>query len=317
MIYRVAVGATKAEPWLTNGPKISGLKFGPDGQFYAATQGESPKIVSIDPATQAIRDVATGVKPNDLIVSKAGWIYFTDTGAGQVQAVPIAAKSLSRPRTVAGGITSPNGIALSPKQDFLYVSEYGGTNVWSFAIAADGSLSAGERSMTLVVPYLRWLIEEDRKLTPLKELQGLIWEEGYGSGELQGPLYPDVAPALHRWRQAGLTLAVYSSGSVKAQQLIYGHSNAGDLRSWFHYWFDTRMGPKLEPASYIRIVKAMGAEASMVLFISDSIGELEAARSNGLPVLFSDRHGSDDSLDLPARFPTITSFDGLNPRRVA
>jgi enolase-phosphatase E1 len=172
-------------------------------------------------------------------------------------------------------------------------------------------------SMTLVVPYLRWLIEEDRKLTPLKELQGLIWEEGYGSGELQGPLYPDVAPALHRWRQAGLTLAVYSSGSVKAQQLIYGHSNAGDLRSWFHYWFDTRMGPKLEPASYIRIVEAMGAEASMVLFISDSIGELEAARSNGLPVLFSDRHGSDDSLDLPARFPTITSFDGLNPRRVA
>lgn len=152
LIYRVAVGATQAKPWLTNGPKISGLKFGPDGQFYAATQGESPKIVAIDPASQAIRDVATGVKPNDLIVSKAGWIYFTDTGAGQVQAVPIAAKSLSRPRTVAGGITSPNGIALSPKQDFLYVSEYGGTNVWSFAIAADGSLSAGERSMTLVVP---------------------------------------------------------------------------------------------------------------------------------------------------------------------
>ncbi|MFM7803148.1 MAG: SMP-30/gluconolactonase/LRE family protein, partial [Verrucomicrobiota bacterium] len=151
-IHRVAAGSDKAEPWLTNGPKVSGLKFGPDGRLYAATQGDAPKIVAIDPKTQALEDVATGVKPNDLIVSKAGWIYFTDTGAGQVQAVPIGAKALSRPRTVAGGITSPNGIALSPRQDFLYVSEYGGTNVWSYAIAADGSLTAGERSMTLVVP---------------------------------------------------------------------------------------------------------------------------------------------------------------------
>jgi sugar lactone lactonase YvrE len=89
------------------------------------------KIIAIDPATKEITDIAVDVKPNDLIVSKSGWVYFTDTAAGQVQAVPISAKGMSRPRVVAGGINKPNGIALSPKQESLVVSEYGGTNVWS------------------------------------------------------------------------------------------------------------------------------------------------------------------------------------------
>lgn len=163
-----------------------------------------------------------------------------------------------------------------------------------------------------VQPYLQWLIQEDRKLTPLKELQGLIWEEGYGSGSLQGPLYPDVAPALRRWQAGGLGLAVYSSGSVKAQQLIYGHSNAGDLRPLFQHWFDTRIGSKLEPDSYIRIVAHLNAKPKGVLFISDSLGELQAASSCGLPVLHCDRSESRiGSVDCGG-FESVQCFDDLD-----
>ncbi len=167
-----------------------------------------------------------------------------------------------------------------------------------------------------VIPYLRWLIQQDRKLTPLKELQGLIWDAGYHSGELVGPLYADVAPALRLWHSAGLGLAVYSSGSVAAQQLIYGCSNAGDLRPLFTHWFDTRIGSKLEPASYQRILESLGATAEQVLFISDSPGELAAARAAGLPVLLSDR--PEDGVDPQAGrgFTRIQSFSELDPREL-
>jgi enterochelin esterase family protein len=149
----------KVELWLENGPKISGMKFGPDGRLYAASQGtvggpkdEKKKILAIDPATKKISTVATDVVPNDLVVSRAGWIYFTDTGAGQVVMVPTTAGGMSRPRAAAGGINKPNGISLSADQRFLIVSEYGGTNVWSYAVADDGSLRWGERYMELRVP---------------------------------------------------------------------------------------------------------------------------------------------------------------------
>ena len=162
----------KPEKWLADGPKISGLKRGPDGKLYAATQGgpgdEKPRIIAIDPSTKAIETVASNVRPNDLVVTRAGFIYFTDTGAGQVVMVPTSARNLSGPRPVAGGLTSPNGIALSPDHRWLWVSEYNGTNLWSFRIdgagAPDaptpshpngplpGSLSSGERYGTLVVP---------------------------------------------------------------------------------------------------------------------------------------------------------------------
>ena len=164
-----------------------------------------------------------------------------------------------------------------------------------------------------VLPYLHWLIRQDRKLTPLKELQGMLWEEGYGSGDLQGPLYPDVAPALRRWRAAGLELSVYSSGSVKAQQLIYGHSNEGDLRSLFQHWFDTRIGSKLEATSYERIVAELNIEAAAVLFISDSIDELQAASACGLAVLLCDRQESSHKQIASPGFLTIHSFAGLDP----
>ncbi len=156
IIYRIGANDTKPVPWLENGPRISGLKFGPDARLYACMQGVGTnnvkKIIALDPQTKQITDVATDVQTNDLIVSKAGWLYFTDTGAGAVVRVPITARGMSRPPPVAGGINKPNGISLSADQRLLIVSEYGGTNVWSFVIASDGSLHAGERYMELPTP---------------------------------------------------------------------------------------------------------------------------------------------------------------------
>lgn len=162
VIYRVGVGESKPVAWLENGPKISGLKPGPDGKLYAATQGElagdakdKKRIIVIDPVTKQIETVATEVTPNDLIVSKAGWIYFTDTGPGQVVGVPTSARNLSRPAPVAGGINKPNGISLTPDHQQLVVSEYGGSNVWTFLIGPDGKVQGGERNMELRVPVGR------------------------------------------------------------------------------------------------------------------------------------------------------------------
>jgi len=168
-----------------------------------------------------------------------------------------------------------------------------------------------------VVPYLQWLIAQDRKLTALKDLQGLIWEEGYAQGHLKAPLYDDVADALQQWRSQRLTLAVYSSGSVQAQQMLYANSSAGDLRSLFSDWFDTRIGPKQQASSYTSICQAMQAgDPSAVLFISDSPGELEAAQAAGLPVVQSNRPG--DAVIAGRGFPAIESFrevriNGLSP----
>ena len=163
------------------------------------------------------------------------------------------------------------------------------------------------------VPYLQWLIQTDRKLPALKELQGIIWENGYNTGALTGPLYDDVAPALERWSMAGLKLAVYSSGSVKAQQLLYQHSNAGDLRDFFQHWFDTTVGSKLEPTSYSRICQQLQLQSENVLFVSDSLSELEAAEKAGLQVLFSDRAPSASPCTLPNKYVHVHSFSSLNP----
>lgn len=128
---------------------------------------------------------------------------------------------------------------------------------------------------------LGWM-DADAKATPLKALQGLLWREGYASGALVGAMYPDVAPALRRWRQRGVRLYVYSSGSVEAQQLIFRHSAAGDLSGLLSGYFDTRAGPKREAASYAAIATAIGREAGSLLFLSDVAAELDAAAAAGL-----------------------------------
>jgi enolase-phosphatase E1 len=127
----------------------------------------------------------------------------------------------------------------------------------------------------------RW-IDEDRKLTPLKALQGMIWAQGYAAGELQGHVYAEVPEYLRRWHGQGRRLYVYSSGSVAAQRLIFGHTAFGDLTPLFSGYFDTRIGHKREAQAYERIAAEIGLPAAAILFLSDVGEELDAARAAGL-----------------------------------
>jgi sugar lactone lactonase YvrE/enterochelin esterase-like enzyme len=160
-LYKVGEDG-KAVAWFEGNPKISGMKFGPDGRLYCASQGtlggahdEKKALVAIEPDTKKVAVIATDVTPNDLVVSKTGWIYFTDTGAGQVIMCPTQTYGMPRPRVAAGGINKPNGIGLSPDGKFLIVSELGGTNAWSFMVNPDGTIWAGERYMELRAPVNR------------------------------------------------------------------------------------------------------------------------------------------------------------------
>jgi enolase-phosphatase E1 len=139
-----------------------------------------------------------------------------------------------------------------------------------------------------IATLLRW-IAEDRKETPLKTLQGLVWAAGYEAGELVSPVYPDAAQALRRWKGEGRDLYVYSSGSDAAPKLLFGHSEEGDLTPLFSGYFDTRTGPKLEPSSYATIAGRIGRPPGAILFLSDHPGEVSAALEAGMKALRIDR----------------------------
>lgn len=156
-----------------------------------------------------------------------------------------------------------------------------------------------ERAIAIL---LQW-IAEDRKATPLKALQGMVWAQGYRDGQLKGHVYPDAVQALREWKARGLDLYVYSSGSIQAQKLIFGCSEAGDLGPLFSGYFDTTSGPKRESASYARIAGAIGLPAAEILFLSDVVQELDAARDAGMRTLGLAREGG--SLD---GHPTVASF---------
>ena len=128
---------------------------------------------------------------------------------------------------------------------------------------------------------LQWM-NEDRKITPLKDLQGMIWRTGYESGELRSHVYEDAVRALGRWHAAGLRLYGYSSGSIAAQKLLFGHTAEGDLRPLFSGYFDTTTGPKLESASYGKIATVLALPPRSVVFLSDHPGEVRAAAEAGL-----------------------------------
>jgi enolase-phosphatase E1 len=154
-----------------------------------------------------------------------------------------------------------------------------------------------------VIDILLGWIAEDRKATPLKALQGMVWAEGYRAGQLKGHVYPDAVEALKRWKAEGYDLYVYSSGSVQAQQLIFGCSEAGDLRPLFSGYFDTTSGPKREAASYARIAESIGRPAEEILFLSDVVQELDAAQQAGMATCGLAREGG----ELPGH-PTVASF---------
>ncbi len=135
---------------------------------------------------------------------------------------------------------------------------------------------------------LAWM-DADAKVTELKDIQGRIWAKGYAAGELRGHVYPDAAEALRRWHADGLTLAVFSSGSVPAQKLIFGHSDQGDLSPLFSGWFDTTTGPKREAMSYVLIADALGISPADILFLSDIVAETDAAKAAGMKALLIDR----------------------------
>lgn len=132
-----------------------------------------------------------------------------------------------------------------------------------------------------LISVLYRFMDEDRKSTTLKALQGMIWRNGYYKGDFQGHLYPDVAKQLTTWQQQGLKLYVYSSGSVEAQKLLFGYSDAGDLQALFSGYFDTHMGAKREITSYLNIASTLTFPPSELLFLSDIKEELDAAKGAG------------------------------------
>ena len=144
-----------------------------------------------------------------------------------------------------------------------------------------------------VTNYLKFLIESDRKSTPLKSLQGKIWQKGYESGELESVMFEDVPSAFERWKQTGKTIAIYSSGSILAQKLIFKHSNFGDLSSFISNYFDTNTGHKREAESYVKIAHALNHPPKRVAFFSDISAELNAARNAGMKTTLVVRKGND------------------------
>lgn len=161
----------------------------------------------------------------------------------------------------------------------------------------------------LIDALLGW-IQEDRKETSLKALQGMLWQRGYQEGAFRGHVYTDAADYLQRWHDRGLRLFVYSSGSVKAQKLIFGFSEAGDLTPFFSGYFDTRVGGKKEPEAYRTILDELGVEAGTVLFLSDVEAELEAAESAGMKTVWLVREGDkpDSSRPVVANFAEVDAL---------
>lgn len=140
---------------------------------------------------------------------------------------------------------------------------------------------AGASTERVIEILLDW-IAEDRKATPLKSLQGHVWRHGYENGDFTGHLYDDAVDRLRRWSVSGIDLYVFSSGSVGAQKLLFGYSDAGDLRPLFKGFFDTRVGHKQESQSYQAIADSIGTSAGDILFLSDVAGELDAAGQAGM-----------------------------------
>ncbi len=171
-----------------------------------------------------------------------------------------------------------------------------------------GLVSASETEM---IDLLIGWIDADRKSTALKALQGMIWEEGYRERAFTAHIYADAARQLRQWHARRLKLYVYSSGSVPAQKLLFANTEAGNLGDVFSGYFDTVTGAKREAESYARIAAAIGEPAQSILFLSDIIEELDAARIAGMQTIQLAR--APDLCPVPARHRCVADFDAIDP----
>lgn len=180
---------------------------------------------------------------------------------------------------------------------------------WLHEAAKEAELIEASRQ-DIIELLLQWM-DEDRKSTALKALQGMLWEEGYVAGDYRAHLYPEVAARLRDWRADGLRLYVYSSGSVPAQQLFFRYSEAGNLTPLFAGYFDTETGPKREATSYLRIAEVIEEQPEHILFLSDVVEELDAARAAGLHTGWLLRQPQE--LPVTPEHPVFRDFDAIKP----
>jgi enolase-phosphatase E1 len=166
----------------------------------------------------------------------------------------------------------------------------------------------GKPQMTTeaVIDVLIRLIDSDSKVTALKALQGMIWEDGYKKEAFQGHIYNDALEGLQRWHEQGIALYIYSSGSVPAQKLLFGNTQYGNLNGLFSGYFDTTTGGKLEVESYKKIAKSIGMPAGDVLFLSDNEKEIDAAHKAGMETVLVTREG-----ELNPNYKTVKNFHNI------
>ena len=160
----------------------------------------------------------------------------------------------------------------------------------------------------IITQLIHWL-DEDKKVTPLKSLQGLIWEAGYRQGDFKGHLYSDAAANLKAWKAQGLDLYIYSSGSVYAQKLLFAHTEYGDLTPLFSGYFDTHIGGKKEQQSYRNIAEQLAIPANQLLFLSDIKEELDAAKAAGFETVWLTR---DSAPEPQVEYKQVNSFDQIS-----
>lgn len=192
---------------------------------------------------------------------------------------------------------SPEVIALKKEAEADIVS---GVYPGPFDPTSAGSVSA----------YLEFLIDNDRKSTPLKSIQGMVWKHGYESGELVSQVFDDVPRAFERWSVEGETVAIYSSGSALAQVLLFRHTDQGDLTDFIDDYFDTNIGHKREQASYAAIASRLHSQPSEIVFVSDVDAELDAAKAAGMQTRLSVREGNPPQAN-EQRHQVIRSFEEL------
>ena len=180
------------------------------------------------------------------------------------------------------------------------------------ALSNDIAATVGKTNLTTqetIDTLLQWM-DEDRKVTPLKTLQGRVWKRGYESGALRSHVYEDAVRALRQWHAQGLQISVYSSGSIAAQKLLFSHTPYGDLTPLFSGYFDTTTGPKLESRSYEKIAESLRIAAKSIVFLSDHAGETQAAAAAGMQTVLVAREETASSSESP-HSALARSFDEI------